>query len=91
MDAADGAPSPARICLLTAGATVTLDLGPRAAPFLAPHVAAERALVFLVCPRFDLGDSFRFLPEIEDPRLSILDLGRVQVVEGIEKTAKVVM
>gem|GEM_PF-4839899 len=91
MDAADGIPSPARIGLLTAGATVTLDLSPRAAPLLAPLAAAERALVFLVCPCCDLGDNFRLLPEIKDPRLSILDLGRVQVVEGIEKTAKVVM
>jgi len=47
--------------------------------------------VFSVCPCFDLGDRFRLSPEITNLRLGILDLGRVQVVESIEKTAKVVM
>jgi hypothetical protein len=47
--------------------------------------------VFLVCPRFDFGYRFRPSPEISDLRLGVLDLGWVQVVEGIEKAAKVVV
>ena len=49
------------------------------------------ALVFPVCPCFDFRDCLRLPPEILDLRLGVFDLGRVQVVEGIEKTAKVVM
>ena len=91
MDAADGAPGPARVGLLAARASVALDLDSCAAPFLPSLVAAERTLVFSVCPCFDLRYRFRLSPEISDLRLGVLDLGRVQVVEGIEKTAKVVV
>lgn len=91
MDAADGAARSSRISLLATGAAVALDFGPRAAPLLAALVAAEGALVILVCPCFDLRDRFRLSSEILDFRLCVLNLGRVQVFEGIEKTAKVVV
>lgn len=89
MDAADGAPGPARVGLLAARASVALDLGSCAAPSLATTVAAERALVVLVCPCLDLRDRLRLVAKIPDFRLCVFDLSRVQVAEGIQKTAKV--
>lgn len=77
--------------LRATAASVTLDLGSGAALLLAQMVAAIRILVFLGCPCLDLREHLELLPEIPDLGLGVLDLGRVQVVEGIEKTAKVVM
>jgi|TARA_Y100000815_G_scaffold275563_1_gene314562 hypothetical protein len=91
MDAADGAAGSAGIGLLAAGASVTLDFSPRATPLLAPLIAAERALVLLVCPCLDLRERLRLSPEVPGLRLGVLDLSRTQVVEGIEKTAKIVV
>ena len=65
MDATDGAARSAGIGLLAASAAVTLDVGPRAAPLLAALTTAERAVVILVCPRFDLRDRFRLSSEME--------------------------
>ena len=76
---------------MAATASVALDLGSRSAPLLTLRVAAEWVLVFPVCPRFDFRDCLRLPPEIQDLRLGVLDLGRVQLAEGIEKTAKVVV
>lgn len=53
IDAADGAARSARICLLAAGAAIALDLGSGAAPLLTVLVAAEGALLILVCSCFD--------------------------------------
>ena len=91
MESADGAARPARIGLPAARAAVALDLGPGAAPLLSALVAAEGALVILDCPCFDLRDRLGLPSEIPDLRLGVLDLGWVQLVEGIEKPAKVVV
>lgn len=91
MDAPNGAPGSSSISLLAATASVALDLSSDAAPLLVPRVATEWALVFPVCPCFDLKDCLRLPPEIQDLRLGVLNLGRVQLAEGIEKTAKVVV
>ena len=47
--------------------------------------------MILVCPCFNLRDRLRLLSESHDLRLGVLDLRRVQAVEGIEKPAKVVV
>lgn len=91
MEPADGAARSAGIGLLASSAAVALDLGPGAAPLLSALVAAEGALVILDCPSFDLRDRLGLPSEIPDLRLGVLDLGRVQAVEGIEKPAKVVV
>jgi hypothetical protein len=47
--------------------------------------------VFTVCLRLNFRDRLRISPEIPYLNLGVLDLGRVQGIEGIEKTAIVVM
>ena len=91
MDEADGASGPARVSLLAARASVALDVGACAAPFLALIVVAERAPVFSVCPRFYLRNRLRLSSKIPNLSLGVLDLGRIQFVESIDRTAKVVV
>jgi len=91
MEPAHGAARPARIRLLAASAAVALDLGPGAAPLLSALVATVGAPAILDCPCFDLRDRLGLSSEIHDLQLGVLDLGRVQAVEGIEKPAKVVV
>ena len=50
-----------------------------------------RPMALPVRPRFDFRDCLRLPPEISDLHLGVLDLGRVQLAEGTEKAAKVVV
>jgi hypothetical protein len=91
MDAADGRTGPTRICLAAILAPIPLHLGAGSAPFLLSLPAAMRALVFCVCSCFDFRDCFRLPTKVPDPGLGIDNLGRAQVIETRQKTAKIVV
>lgn len=58
---------------------------------LPPPTTIEWALVIFAGPCLDFRDRFRPPPEISNFRLCIFDLGWIQLIESIRKTAKIVV
>lgn len=91
MDAAYDRASPARVGLTASPAPVALNAGARSSPLLSVFDTTGRTRLLLARARLDLRDRLRFSSELHDLRLGMLNLSGIQIAQGTQKAAKVVV